>query len=112
MAESFPREMIKAAVLRWESVSVHPDRFNGLEFRVGRRVRGHLHGDALLDIPFPVRIRKEMVDAGRARPHHVLPESGWTSFHIRTSGDVPAAIELLRLAYDLAMVQKRPGLRR
>ena len=31
----------------------------------------------LLDLPFPVKIRNELVESGRAEVHHVLPESGW-----------------------------------
>jgi Family of unknown function (DUF5519) len=31
-----------------------------------------------------------------------LPDSGWVSFRIRESGDVPAAIELFRMGYERA----------
>src|SRR5262249_3443653 len=54
------------------------------------------------DLPFPVRIRKELVDAGRASQHHVLPSSGWVSFYIRTVEDVPKVVELFRLNYRRA----------
>ncbi|MEK6569772.1 MAG: luciferase family protein, partial [Bacteroidota bacterium] len=42
---------------------------------------GHIHGDSLLDIPFPMKVRDELVTARRVEPHHVLPKSGWISFH-------------------------------
>lgn len=77
-----------------------PHRFDGVEFRVRGHEIGHLHGDRLADLPFPVRVRKELVAAGKAEEHHVLPETGWASF--RTSGpeDVDGALELFRMNYD------------
>jgi hypothetical protein len=63
-------------LLTWESVAAQPHRFGGTEFVIGRREIGHIHGDALVDIPFPKKVRDEIVAAGEAQPHHVLPESG------------------------------------
>ena len=91
---------IESVVLTWEGVESVPHQFGGREFRVGRRELGHLHGERLLDLPFPVAIREQLVREGRAEPHHILPETGWVSFHIRQSSDVTHAIELLRLNYD------------
>ena len=91
---------IEREVGSWEGVTVAPHRFGGVEFSVGRRELGHLHGSRLADLPFPVPIRKELVAAGRAEPHHILPESGWVSFRIRTDVDADAAIALFRLNYE------------
>ena len=82
-----------------------PHRFGGVEFMIGTREIGHLHGDRLLDVPFPKRERNELVAAGLARPHHVLPESGWVSFFIEKEADVDAAIALLRRSHDLVAAQ-------
>jgi hypothetical protein len=89
----------------------HPDvveathRFGGIEFRLGRRELGHLHGDRLADLPFPRRVRDELVGAGRARPHHVLPESGWVSRRVEGPDDVDAVVELFRMSYERAAAQ-------
>jgi hypothetical protein len=91
---------IERAVAAWEGVSVGPHRFGGIEFRVGRRELGHLHGNRLADLPFPVRVREELVRAGKAELHHIHPESGWVSCYIRDATDVPAVIELFRLNYE------------
>jgi hypothetical protein len=96
-------ERIRKAVLRWPGVTGQPHRFGGLEYRVGRREIGHVHGDSLVDIPFPRRVRDELVAAGQARLHHVLPESGWVSVPLARSADVEGAIALLRLSYEAAM---------
>ncbi len=47
-------------------------------------------------------IRNELVIAGRAEPHHILPESGWVSIYLRQAADVDRAIELLRLSFEIA----------
>jgi hypothetical protein len=91
---------IERAVAGWEGVSVAPHRFGGLEFKVGRRELGHLHGNRVADLPFPVRVREELVRAGKAEPHHILPESGWVTYYIRDATDVAAVIELFRLNYE------------
>jgi hypothetical protein len=87
-------------------VTAHPHRFGGTEYRLGRRELGHIHGDYLLDIPFPKRVRDEMVAAGLAEPHHVLPETGWVSFYLREPADAERAIALLRRSFDLAVEQQ------
>lgn len=94
------RDTIEREICGWPGVTVHPHRFGGIEFRLGRKELGHLHGDQLADLPFPVRIRRELVAAGRASPHHVLPESGWVSYWIRGLEDVPRVIELFRMQFQ------------
>jgi hypothetical protein len=97
---------IEAEVGSWDGVTVHPHRFGGIEFRLDKRELGHLHGDALADLPFTRRIRDMLVETGRAETHRILPESGWVSRPIRTAGDVDATIELFRLGYERALVTR------
>ena len=101
-----------ASLLRgWPGIETTPHRFGGLEFRVDRREIGHLHPNGMLDLPFPVRMRRELVAAGRADAHHMLPNTGWVSFRIRTEHDLPASVELLRLNYErLLGVQARTNI--
>jgi hypothetical protein len=84
----------------WPGVTVLPHRFGGVEFRLGRVELGHLHGDTLADLPFPRTIRDELVGSGRARPHHVLPDSGWVSRPIQGPDDVAEVVALFRLNYE------------
>jgi hypothetical protein len=100
------QKRIQDAVLSWPGVTAHPHRFGGFEYRLGRREIGHIHGDHLVDIPLPTRVRDEVVAAGRAVPHHVLPDSGWVSLFLSQADDVERAIDLLRLSFDLASEQK------
>ena len=100
-------EKIEREVASWDGVEARPHRFGGVEFRVRGHEVGHLHGNRLADLPFPVRVRKELVAEGRARLHHVLPESGWVSYPIRGEEDVEGALELFRLNYDLITARGR-----
>jgi hypothetical protein len=93
-------EIVEAEVGRWPGVTRHAHRFGGVEFRLGRVELGHLHGDHLADLPLPRAIRDELVAAGRALPHHVLPNSGWVSRRIHGRADAEEVIELFRLNYE------------
>jgi luciferase-like monooxygenase len=96
------RNQIHYEVLRWPGVIARPHRFGGTEYRLGKRELGHIHGDHLVDIPFPKRLRDEIVATGSAEPHHVLPETGWISFHLNEPGDIERAVALLRQSFELA----------
>jgi hypothetical protein len=109
MAVKGANQQIHNVVAGWPGVSAQPHRFGGTEFNIGQREIGHMHGDVLVDIPFPSKVRDELVASGRAQPHHILPNTGWVSFFLREPDDVARAIELLRLSYDIAMKQKVPA---
>lgn len=102
MAVSGAKEKIAAALHACPGVTSQPHRFGGTEYRLGRREIGHVHGDSLVDIPFPKNVRNQLVAARRAEPHHVLPDSGWVSIYLREPSDLDTAIELLRLSFALA----------
>ena len=93
------RDAVIREVSSWEGVSVHDHRFGGVEFRVGRRELGHLHA-RFADLPFPRRVRDELVAAKRAKPHHILPDSGWVTVPMQTPSEIATVIELFRMNYD------------
>lgn len=102
MSVSGAGKRIDAALQGWSGITAQLHRFGGTEYRLGRREIGHVHGDHLVDIPFPKKVRDELVTSGRAEPHHVLPESGWVSIYLRQASDVDRAVELLRLSFEIA----------
>lgn len=107
MAMKGAQKQIHTALLTWPGVNALPHRFGGTEYRLGeKREIGHIHGDWLVDIPFPKKVRDEVVAARRAEPHHILPESGWVSFYLREAADVERAIELFKLSYEIAAKQR------
>src|SRR5215207_10951366 len=95
-------KQIVDTLLTWNGMEARPHRFGGTEFRIGKREIGHIHGDGLLDIPFPKKVRDEIVTTGEAEPHHILPETGWVSFYIREETDIQKAIDLLQRSYRIA----------
>jgi hypothetical protein len=99
--------LIEREVTSWPDVTMRPHRFGGVEFHVSQHEIGHLHGSSLADLPFPVRVRQELVATGRALPHHVLPDTGWVSYYIHEIKDVPGAIELFRLNYERLVARSR-----
>lgn len=100
------QDQITRTVTAWEGVTSNPHRFGGVEYVIGKREIGHIHGDHLVDIPFPKKVRDVIVAAGRAQPHHILPETGWVTFYLRGEEDVEKAIALLRESFEVAMKQK------
>ncbi len=103
MAVAGAQKRIVAVVHGWADVEVRPHRYGGFEFRLGKRELGHVHGDALVDIPFPKSVRNEIVASGEAEPHHILPNSGWVSVFLRTNEDVERAVRLLQRSFQLAL---------
>jgi phage terminase Nu1 subunit (DNA packaging protein) len=98
---------IEREVGSWDGVTVNSHRYGGVEFRLGRRELGHLHGERWADLRFHQGVRDMLVDTGRAQAHHVLPHTGWVSKQIRDEDDVAAVIELSRLSYERATVASR-----
>jgi hypothetical protein len=100
-------EKIKIIIGALEGIEVQPHRFGGIEFMLGKREVGHMHGNSLVDIPFPRKVRDEIVNSGTAHAHHVLPDSGWISFYIKCEKDIDTAIELLKRSYSIAKKAKK-----
>jgi hypothetical protein len=98
---------IEAEVSAWPGVEVAAHRFGGIEFRYGRRELGHIHGDRFADLPVGKRVKEELIASGRARPHHVLPDTGWVTVPLGDGVGEATVRELLRSSYDRAVEQER-----
>lgn len=99
-------EIIHHAMIEFAGVTSSIHQFGGTEYKLGKREIGHVHGNFLVDIPFPMQIRNDIVGRGEAEPHHILPDSGWVSVHLRNESDIERAITLLEKSYKLALEQK------
>jgi hypothetical protein len=98
-------ERIKKEIMSWPNVTAQPHRFGGIEFRANKREIGHIHGESVADLPFPMKIRNDLVNSGRASPHHVLPLSGWVSYWVnqdkeQQEHEVSAVVELFKMRYE------------
>jgi hypothetical protein len=106
MAVSGAGKRIQSELSQWEGLTSAPHRFGGVEFKLGNREIGHIHGDSLVDVPLPKPIRDELVASAQAEPHHVLPKSGWVSNFLNDPIDVDRAIRILRRSFERAHEQK------
>ena len=66
------QKSVTEAVTSWPGMTSQSHRFGGVEYVMGKREVGHIHGDHLVDIPFPKKVRDEIVAAGRAQPPQPL----------------------------------------
>jgi hypothetical protein len=91
---------IEREVKSWPGVTTGDTGRGGLQFSYGRVELGHLHGSSFADLPFPKKVRDELIAQGRASVHPPLPESGWVRRRMDTPEDIEAVIELFRMNYD------------
>lgn len=92
-------KMLEETISKWPNVSIHSHRFGGTEFCVGSAEIGHIHIGGVVDIPFPRPVRDALLAHGLAEEHRWVPNSGWTTFHLRSDEDFKSALWLMRLSY-------------
>ena len=90
---------LQEEVSAWPQISVHAHRFGGREFCFGSAELGHVHEGGIVDIPFPRSVRDALPAEGLAEEHRWVPNSGWTTFQVRSEEDFKHAVWLLRLSY-------------
>lgn len=99
-------DKIEEDVLKFENTSICLHRYGGIQFNVKGKEIGHLHSNGLLDIKFNKRLKKLLINEGRAGKHHLLDTTGWISFFINKSEDLDYAIKLLLMSYTIALKSK------
>jgi hypothetical protein len=77
-------------------------------YRFGRRQIGHVHHNeaGLADFSFPREVREELIRSGRAIRHPAFPDSQTVaSYRVRSTADVPGAVQLFRMNYERAVAR-------
>jgi len=97
-----PTTMIEREVKSWPGVTTGDTGRGGLQLNYGRVELGHLHGSSFADLPFPKKVRDQLIAEGRASVHPPLPNSGWVRRRMDSPEDTEAVIELFRMNYDRA----------
>lgn len=92
-------DLLRVTLLKWTGVTIQLHRFGGLEFNLGQMEIGHVHLNGMVDIPFNRKLRDQLIAEGFAEQHHILPDTGWVTFYIRSEQDLQTAIWLFRLSY-------------
>lgn len=85
-------------VSAWPDVEVGPHRFGAVEFTIGEREIGHVHGGRMLDVNFPKRVKDALLAEGSTNDHR-FAGGGWTSFYLDSEADLERAVRLLRISY-------------
>jgi hypothetical protein len=108
-----PMAQIEREVTSWPGVTTGDTGRGGLQFSYGRIELGHLHGSSFADLPFPKKVRDQLIAQGRASVHDPLPNSGWVRRRMHAPEDVQAVIGLFRMNYDRARARdaRRAGQR-
>ena len=79
-----PLTLVEREVASWPGVSTGNTGRGGLQLNYGKVELGHLHGSSFADLPFPKKIRDELIADGRfgasaaARLGLGTPEDGWS----------------------------------
>ena len=92
---------IEKEVLSWKGTSVQLHKYGGVQFNVGQKELGHIHGNGLLDMLLTKADQEHLVKTGRVTQHHGFKNSGWISFYIRTADDKKFALDLLEYGHRL-----------
>lgn len=104
-------EQLINEVGEWPGVTVGEHRFGGTEWRVGPREIGHVHSWGMLDIAYLRALRDVLIEEGHTGVHHLLDQSGWTTFYIEHPDDYDHARWLVRLSYlyHVNILKKTPA---
>ena len=92
-------EIIKEEISSWSGVTIHDHRFGGIEFRLNGREMGHMHGDSIVDLPFPKDVGRRLIAERKAYAHRFVPSSCWISYNMMENG-IQGAIELFKMQYN------------
>ncbi|MEX2142990.1 MAG: luciferase family protein [Anaerolineales bacterium] len=99
------KKRIVAEVTGWPGISTEPGRFGATAFVLeGAGEVGHIHGDAVVDVPCRKAQCAEWIAAGRAERHRFAPGFGVSVF-IKSDEDVNTAVALMREVYEKSMPQ-------
>ena len=90
-------------IVSWEGIELDTLAGDAVRFLHGRVELGHLHGGSAAHLPFPRRIRDDLIALGHAAPHPAFPASGWIERRIGAAEDLPTVLLLFRLNYERAV---------
>lgn len=74
-------------------------------FGPGGRELGHVHRGGQLDLCFPPTIMEQLEREGLVEHHRHLDDACWVTRELEGQDDLPAAVELLTLGYQLALLR-------
>jgi hypothetical protein len=99
---------IETEVSAWQNIRTCIHKYGGLQFNYGSYELGHIHGNGLLDMRLSRKEKQRMMaEDDRILHHHVFKSTGWISLYIKSEDDAAFALQLLKMAYDNKMADRR-----
>ncbi len=99
---SVAERIIKEA-LSWPGVYLTEGHFGSVALRVGRHELGHVHGDAVADLPLPPNLGEQLRKDGVEAEHD---DSGWVTIPLETEERGQRVVALLRDSYVRAQARR------
>jgi hypothetical protein len=95
-------ERVITEALSWPGVHRAEGQFGSVVLGVGRRELGHLHGEAVVDVPISAKLRDQLAKDAVAPQDQRRQDPGWATVPLETDEDVQHALALLRSNYERA----------
>jgi RNA polymerase sigma factor (sigma-70 family) len=93
-------ERIISEALSWPGVYREEGHLGSVVLRVRGREVGHLHGDAVADVPLAPELRDHLVAGEATHEDQWQHESGWVRVLLETDEGAQQARALLRVSYE------------
>lgn len=74
-------------------------KYGGLEFKINDKEICHIHGDGLVDIILTKKTAAEIILTTKAEEHHVIINTGWISYQIKSETDILELKGIIQQSY-------------
>jgi RNA polymerase sigma-70 factor (ECF subfamily) len=102
-------ERIITEALSWPGVSRANGEFGSVVLRLDLCELGHLHGDAVVDVPLSPKLRDQDIKHAVAPERQPSHDPAWVTVALDGEEDVQQALELLRGNYERAHANRSPA---
>jgi hypothetical protein len=96
----------------WNGVDVDASRSGMIQVRFGGLELGHVHNGVAAHLPFPRKVRDDLIALGHATPHPLFPSSGWIERRIDADEDLVTVRLLFRVNYERVIARRIVAARR
>jgi RNA polymerase sigma factor (sigma-70 family) len=99
-------DRIVSEALSWPGVYRSEGHLGSVGLSVGRHELGHLHGDAVADVPLSPELQDQLVTQETSLERQWRVDSGWVRIPLETDKDVQHVLALLRGNYERGQAER------
>jgi len=92
---------IEEEIEQWPGTHISMHKYGGIQFNVGDKEIGHIHGNGAVDMLLSLKIKNELLKEGKVNDHHTFKNSGWITYYLNDKDKSAYPIRLFKLSYDL-----------